>query len=441
MNYNIFDFGAVGDGKTNDGKAIQAAIDQCFQQGGGRVLIPGGAACLTGSIELKSNVDLHIESGAILKASENFDDYTPSTPESGPVLQPASDIPSYVNCEYHGRPRHYFIYALHGENIKITGEGTIDGSEEIYYGLTDQYHIEGLFYPRIPMIFVEDIRHFTVKDVTLIKCGFWTVHPVGCYDVLVEGIRILNNTKMANCDGIDPDHCDQVRIMNCHIECGDDCIVLKTSQDFEMYGPCQNVVISGCTLISTSSAIKFGTDSENDFRNVVIENCNISHTNRALSIQLRDKGNVENILFSNINIETRKFSEQWWGGAEAIYVTVFDRKDGVTAGQIKNVRFQNINCHGENGIFISGSEGHVIEDLSLEHIRIVLEKTSKWPVETYDIRPCKTDGIIRSKLYGIYMDQVDGVRLSDIKVEIKDNMKDHTAGERNLLNVNHLKEC
>ena len=439
MEFNVMDYGAAGDGKTKDTAAIQQAIDACHQAGGGRVVLPGSSIYLTGSLCLKSNVDLHIESGAVLKASEDFEDYIPSSPESGPVLQPASQVPSYVNCEYHGRPRHYFLYALHGENIRITGEGTIDGSENIYYGEVDSYHIEGKFYPRIPMIFVEDIRHFTVKEVTLTKCAFWTIHPVGCYDVLIDRVRILNNTKMANCDGIDPDHCDQVRIIGCHIECGDDCIVLKTSQDFQEYGPCQNVVISACTLISTSSAIKIGTDSESDFRNISVQNCCISRTNRALSIQLRDKGNVENLIVSNVNIETRRFSPQWWGGAEPIYVTVVDRKEGVTAGRVKNVCFENINCIGENGIFLSGSENHIMEDIRLRNIRVVLKKTSKWPSDTYDIRPCGFDGLISSKIYGIYLDKIKGIRLEDVQIEIDESMELYAGGESKILDVEGMK--
>ena len=78
----------------------------------------------------------------------------------------------------------------------------------------------------------------------------------GCEDVLVDGIRILNNLRMANSDGIDPDHCRNVRIANCHVECGDDAIVLKNSADYKEYGSCENITVSGCTLISTSAAIK-----------------------------------------------------------------------------------------------------------------------------------------------------------------------------------------
>lgn len=82
----------------------------------------------------------------------------------------------------------------------------------------------------------------------------------------ISGVRILNNRMMANCDGIDPDHCKHVCISNCHIEAADDCIVLKTTEANHHYGPCEDIVISGCTLASTSAAIKIGTESVDDLR-------------------------------------------------------------------------------------------------------------------------------------------------------------------------------
>ncbi|MGN0371519.1 MAG: glycoside hydrolase family 28 protein [Enterocloster sp.] len=447
MEYNVLDYGAAGDGIRKDTKAIQAAVDACAKAGGGRVVLPGGRVYKSGSIVLKSDVEFYVESGAVLKASEDPDDYEMLDPQEVRDSLKEKDeeaetekLPSYINCEYNGRPFRYFIYARGEKNIRITGFGTIDGTEEIYHGKEIQYHIEGSYYPRIPMILIEETEHLTVRDITLTRCGFWTLHMAGCRDVLVDGIRILNSLKMANCDGIDPDHCQDVRIVNCHIECADDCIVLKNSKAYEQYGPCKNILISGCTLVSTSSAIKFGTESESDFENVVIQNCSISRTNRGISIQLRDKGNVENVLISNINIETRRFSEQWWGRAEPVYITVFNRKKGVKAGQIRNVTLRDINCRGENGIFISGSEEHVIRNIALENIRVVLEKSSKWPCDSYDVRPCEDDGVRPSKLWGLYCDMADGLRISDLDIECRDSMKEYAAGERKILRTEHITE-
>lgn len=140
---------------------------------------------------------------------------------------------------------------------------------------------------------------------------------VGCQDVLIDGIRILNNLKMVNCDGIDPDHCRNVRINNCHIESADDCIVFKTTEKNAYLGPCENIVVSNCTLTSTSAAIKFGTESVSDFRNITVTNCVISRTNRGISLMLRDGGNIENVTFANLHINTRMFSDQWWGEARS----------------------------------------------------------------------------------------------------------------------------
>ena len=130
MQYNILDFGAVGDGHTNDTAAIQAAIDACAV-GGGRVVLPGGHTYRCGALKLCSNLELHLEMGAVLKGSDRLEDYLLSG-QSNAV--PSSSTPSYVNCEYAGAPTHYFLYAKDCKNLAITGLGTIDGNEAIFYG-------------------------------------------------------------------------------------------------------------------------------------------------------------------------------------------------------------------------------------------------------------------------------------------------------------------
>ena len=141
-----------------------------------------------------------------------------------------------------------------------------------------------------------------------------------------------------------------------------------------------------------------------------------------------------NVIISDINVETRRFSEQWWGRAEAIYITAIDRKDGVKAGYIQNVNIKNINCIGENGIFISGSEGNLIRGLSLENIRVVLEKNSKWPCDSYDIRPCRESGVIPSKIYGLVMDYAQEVRLRNVNIACRNTMKDYFGGNEKIGN-------
>ena len=386
MVFNVLDFGAVGDGKHKDTVAIQAAIDACNRHGGGQVLLPSGKVYRSGVLVLCSNLQLHLEMGAVLQGSDDLEDYRLVPGGSDQSVQRA--VPSYINCEYSGAPTHYFLYAKDCHNIAITGLGVIDGNEEIFYGEQTKWHIEGLFYPRAPMLFAQNVQQLTLHQITLRRSGFWTVHMVGCQDVLIDGIRILNNLRMANCDGIDPDHCQNVRIQGCHIECADDCIVFKNTASAMQYGPCENITVSNCTLISTSAAIKFGSESEAPFRNILIQNCCISRTNRGISLQLRDQGCIENVSFQNLTIETRLFRRDvFWGRAEPIAITALRRQEHTQLGHIRNVRFSNIFCQGENGILLHGEMPGHIDGITFDNVSVNLRRVTDHEMGSHDLRP------------------------------------------------------
>ena len=195
----------------------------------------------------------------------------------------------------------------------------------------------------------------------------------------------------------------EFRITNCHIEAADDCIVLKTTEANSQYGDCEDILISNCTLASTSAAIKIGTESVNDFRNIVVTGCSIYDTNRGISFQLRDQGNIENVLISNCMIQTRNSSECWWGCAEPVNITTINRRDDIPSGKIRGLSLTNLRCTGEGSIYIAGKDSSPIEDLTLDNIRLTLEKNSKYPIKGYDFRPCSGPSFQEGKIHGIYV--------------------------------------
>jgi len=417
--YDILQYGAKGDGRTNDAKAIQKAIDACAAGGGGRVVLSGGKTYYSGSVVLKPNIELYLESGAVLKASVNIADFLTNEAQEG----------FGSTCG--------FISAVNADNIRICGGGIIDGSgfdfmrsetEDIYRPKRDRPY----------MLYTVGCNHFTIKGVTFQNAPFWTIRLIGSDDVLIDGIRILNNLKVPNCDGIDLDHTRNARIANCHIEAGDDAIVLKNEDSFRKYGPCENITVTGCTLVSTSSAFKLGTGSFGDFRNIVVNNCVIYGSHRGISIQVRDTGDVENVLFSNIIVETQHFADIWWGSGEPIYITSLRRTEETKPGRVRNIRFENVVCRGENGVLVYGEEDKPIEGIVFDNVRIEVDRWTKWEKSGYDLRPGLIRDIEGQSNAGIYCKYVTNMTLRDTEVVWGEDVPEYFGAALEAYNVEGL---
>ena len=419
--YDVTAVGAVGDGKTDDALAIQRAIDRCSAEGGGRVLFPRNHTFLAGPIELKSNVELHLEATATLKANPDESIY---------------QLSAFGENRGEGM---LWLYANGAENLSITGKGTIHGNGIAFMGaeLEDSYELKPLadqtFDPRPHVLTLTAVKNLTIRDVTIKEGAYWTVHLIGCDEAVIDGINLLNNLKIRNGDGIDIDHSKNVRIANCHITSGDDCICLKNRREFEQYGSCHDITVTNCVMSSRSCAIKIGSENMDSIYNVVFDNCIITGSNRGLGIQNRDEGTVTDITFSNIQLDCRLWSDVWWGKAEPIYVTSYPRANGNhkdanwrfpkgqiegKCGEVSRIRFNNITATSENGCFIGGDEPGKVKDIYFNNVRVNLVAHPS-PLTSHflmDKRPCKGEGFIT----------VSAKELENAKVPIVTENADYT---------------
>jgi len=248
--FNVRKFGAIGDGLTKDTVAFQNAINACAAANGGEVVVPAGNY-LIGSIELKSYTTLRLEKGAHLIGSPDLDDY--------PVMK--------VRWEGHWVDGHRgLIYAREATHIGVVGPGKISGNPAL----------GGREMPRRPVP-IELITCLAVRleDFATEHQSMWSIHPTYCNGVTAQNL-VIRSTG-GNGDGIDVDSCMHVRIENCDIATGDDCIAIKSGRGMEGYRlarPSEDVLISHCTLAdSTFACIGIGSETSGGIRGVRIQNC------------------------------------------------------------------------------------------------------------------------------------------------------------------------
>jgi polygalacturonase len=359
--YVITEFGAKSDTTVLSTSAIQQAIDQCSKEGGGRVVVPAGMY-KTGSLVLRSSVDLHLETGATLYGSTSLADYR----------QMKTD---YVSLRTWGTTIQ-LIYADSVEHVSISGHGTIDGRGTAFKKLT--WNDEGITRPHL-LRFVRS-HDITLTDVTLRNSGCWMQHYLACDRVQIRGIKVFNRNNYNN-DALDLDGCHEVTVSDLIADSDDDGITLKSTSP----RLCENITIQNCIVSSHCNAIKLGTETNGGFRNINIANCIVKpssdqttqffgdpskHGTSAISLEITDGGLLENVHVQNIVVEGTespifiRLGNRGRGYAEGVPVT--------KVGRIKGIHLSNItvNNAGPTGCSITGLPDHPVEDIWLSDITI-----------------------------------------------------------------------
>ncbi|WP_242157809.1 glycoside hydrolase family 28 protein [Aestuariivivens sediminis] len=316
---NVKDFGLVGDGKTLNTKKIQSIIDSLDRFGGGQIIFPKGRF-LSGSIEIKSNVTLYLQEGAVLLGSTDPYQYRK------------------------GIGNLAFLFAGHAENISILGTGTIDGQgRALALAIDSLHHIGERVDPnynlrrmrphesfRPELINLKQCKDIQIKGVTLKNSAGWLQTIEQCNQVVYDSVTVYNRAYWNN-DGFDIVDCHNVRITHCNVDAADDGICLKSHSPNHFNN---NIFISNCTVRSSASAIKFGTASYGGFKNVTIEHIEVFDTFRsAIAIESVDGGIIENIKVNNIIAKNT---------GNAIFIRLGHRS-GKQPGSIKNISLKNIN--------------------------------------------------------------------------------------------------
>lgn len=421
--FNILDFGAVADGQTPNTQAIQAAIDRAHQSGGGVVLFPAGTY-LSGSIYLKSNVELRLTDGVTLLGSTRRFDYDKIT-------------------------WHALILAKDQENIAITGAGTIDGQgaalaadvvrlvkdsiiKDPYWGNNRPHERE-----RPQLIEFVGCKNVRVSGVFLRNSACWVQTYQACDGLLVENVRVESMAYWNN-DGIDLVDSRNVVVRNCTINSADDGICLKSS-----YPPafCENILIENCTVRSSASALKFGTASKVGFRNVRVRNLKVYDTYRsAVALEIVDGGFMEDIEVSHVEAKNT---------GNAVFIRLGHRNKNGAVGSIRNIRIHDITVEVPNGrpdagypfegpevkephnlipSSITGLPGHPVRDVSLDNIVIRFggggrRERAHVPPDSLDRVPERPHDYPEFSMFGelpawgFYVRHVENLRMKNIRLE------------------------
>lgn len=421
--YLITEFGAVSGGITSNTKSFADAIAAASGQGG-KVIVPNGI-WLTGPIELKSGVELHLEDNAVILFDKSAEEYPLIETDFEGIKRIRATSP---------------IWAEGAEDIAITGKGTIDGSGHLWrpvkhFKLTERQwngllkqspyvfenneggmwvptksiydgRIYGEVFPdhegalkeaspyydfyRPVMVSLKHCKRVLVEDVLLQNSPAWCLHPYFCEDLTVKGVRINNPYYAQNGDGIDIESCKNVEVCFCNFSTGDDGICVKSGKDREarkIVGPCENIYIHHCYVGHSHGGFVIGSEMSRGVRNVLVEDCTFCDSDIGIRMKstIGRGGVVENITIRNINMVNML--------GEAVIMTMnyvhhnINYHEPVVASEdpedipiFRDIVVENCSCKGAKiGVKIAGLPGkpYTIRDISFKNCSFAAEKAQE----------------------------------------------------------------
>jgi hypothetical protein len=359
--FYIEKYGAIADGTTINTIAIQKAIDACSSSGGGTVLFSKGDY-VTGTIELKSGVMLQVDNGARLLGSTNLADYPDKVPQRKTIMD------AWMNL------RLSLIYAENCERIGIRGDGIIDGRGQTnnFPGTATSAALPG----RPFLIRVIECKKIVIEDIRLRNAASWMENYLNCDDLILQHLNVQNQCNWNN-DGFDIDGCHNVIVRDCFINAEDDAMCFKAAGLRKM----ENVLVENCHAYTQCNSLKFGTDSEADFRNVLVRNIDVGTVPQNLpafrrrkalsgiSWEAVDGGTVENILVKQAHVVDV---------LSPIFLRLGDRgrtmpdRSKPPVGQLRDIVFDGLTGSAERSSIISGIPGHTIQQVAIRDVSLSL---------------------------------------------------------------------
>ena len=419
MALNIKEFGAKGNGTDKDTQAIQKALDKCFSNGGGTVVVPPGTF-LAGTVYIKNNTNLYLQPGAVILGSPDLADYNPDD----------AFIQNFSSARENWTGAHLII-ALESHNVSITGEGAIDGNSKAFFGPPPPLpgkdgRKDGRPWKSSvpgsrpgPMVCFVECSDIKIEGVEIKNFPQWAVFLHGCQGGNITGVKVFAPRETPTTDGLHITSCRNITVSNCRVDTGDDSITLTAdSRRLKQNDlPCENIVVNNCIFSSDTYGIRIL--SWGVIRNCIISDCIFTNCRQGIQLmsnyggQLPAGSIIERFYFNNLtmNVDNTPL---------LISPGVANHK-----APIQNLYFSNMHIIAGSGSIITGWGPGSTSDIYFRDIDIEFKDKGRALIPREEVTPKMRSNIrlVEGKTvsylhpYGFYIFNPDNISFRNVRLK------------------------